>query len=264
MNKENRKLLDETMMTLSDRLKLISKKTISDIKNLDTADENGEYYFYFMGNEENHMFKCWFSHDRNRPVLRCKSGDENYRNLRLRFPKNQIKKRTDREDMVFWLVETIFADRKSERLLTEEELAVYFIDNMGFSIPFSKCFTVQRTSDNKPYTGAKGEEPFVGYHSRYMEQMNHYGDEQTRFFVEHDNLMRVVKEKCKDLGFTLQPEQNGIAEIRITRDVETNELTTKDHMPYEMQISLDKFNDFVRTSGGVLPTAEEVKKFITN
>ena len=132
MNKKDKKLLDETLMILSDRLKLISKKTISDIKNLDTEDENGDYYFYFMGNEYNHMFKCWFSHDRNQPVLRCRSGDENYRNLRLRFPKKQIKKRTDRENMVFWLVETIFSERKSQRLFTEEELADYFIENIGF------------------------------------------------------------------------------------------------------------------------------------
>ena len=94
--------------------------------------------------------------------------------------------------------------------------------------------------------------------------MNHFGDENYKSMIEHENLQRVVREKCKELGFTLDPDQNGIAEIRFTRDVETNEISTKDHIPYELKMHLDKFNDFVRTSGGVLPTKDEVHRFILN
>jgi len=241
MKKKDKKLLDETMMILSERLKLISKKTISDIKNLDIHDENGDYYFYIGGNEDKHMFECWFSHDRNQPVLRCRSGDENYRNLRLRFPKKEIKKRSDRETMVFWLVEHIFSDSPNRPpLLKEEELADYFIENIGFSIPFSKCFRVMRTSDNKPYTGAKGEKPFVGYNSRYTNQTNH-GDT----YMENVNLQRVVKEKCKELGFTLKPEQNGIIKLEFEVDPETKEMKCKSPLPPAMEKELNEYNDLV-------------------
>jgi hypothetical protein len=111
----------------------------------------------------------------------------------------EIKKRISREFMVIWLVSNIFEDD-----VTKEEFKEYFSDKLGFSLPFSKCFTVVRQSDGKPYTGANGEEPFVIYHQKYMNQLNgEYCGNQI------SNLMKVVRKKCDELGFTLEGGDKG-------------------------------------------------------
>ena len=59
-------------------------------------------------------------------------------------------------------------------------------------------------SDGKPYTGANGEEPFVIYHQKYMNQLNgEYCGNQI------SNLMKVVRKKCEELGFTLEGGNKG-------------------------------------------------------
>ena len=205
MNKKDKQLLDETMMVLSNRLKSLSKKTITDIKNFDTEDENGDYFSYIGGNEDKHLFGFYFgySSEDKSIELRINYQSDKKEKKGFRFPMKEIKKRISREMMVFWLVSIIFADD-----VTKEEFKEYFSDKLGFSLPFSKCFTVVNQSDGKPYTGANGEEPFVIYHQKYMNQFNgEYCMQQLK------NLTKVVRKKCDELGFTLEGDEKGFVTV---------------------------------------------------
>jgi hypothetical protein len=205
MNNKDKQLLDETMMVLSNRLKSLSKKTISDIREGYTEDENGEWESYIGGNKDKHLFSIWFNYSSEEKCLEllCNYQSDKKKNKGYRFPMKEIKKRLNREMMIFWLVSEIYEDD-----LTEGEFKEYFSDKLGFSIPFSKCFTVIRQGDGEPYTGAKGEEPFVSYHTKYMNQLNgEYCGEQI------SNLMKVVRKKCDEFGFTLEGGENGLVSI---------------------------------------------------
>ena len=205
MNKKDKQLLEETMMVLSNRLKSLSKKTITDIKNMDTEDENGDYFSYIGGNKDKHLFEFWFGYSSKEKLieLHCNYQSDKKENKGYRFPMKEIKKRLNREFTIIWLVSNIFEDD-----VTEGEFKEYFSDKLGFSLPFSKCFTVVRQSDGKPYTGAKGEEPFVIYHEKYMNQLNgEYCGTQI------DNLTKVVRKKCEELGFTLEGGDKGFVTV---------------------------------------------------
>ena len=240
MNNKDKQLLDETMMVLSDRLKRLSKLPVRRIKNYDTYDEKGDLEFIIGRDKDKHHLQCWFGYSSKEKSieLTCYHPSDEKLTEWYTFPMEQIKTRINREWMVFWLVSNIFGDE-----ITEKEFEEYFSDKLGFSIPFSKCFTVIRTSDSKPYTGAKGEEPFVGYNSRYMNQLNHGNT-----LLQGDNLQRVVHEKCKELGFTLKPEQNGIEVLEFEFDGKTKEIKCTsglDSLPLHLQKGLKEHNDLV-------------------
>ncbi len=198
MKSKEKQLLDESMMVISDRLKVLSKYKTSDIYE---GEVEGDYSYYIGGDKDKHLLRLWidYSPEHKSLELHCNYQSDKKKNKGLRFPMKEIKKRISREFMVVWLVSNIFEDD-----VTEEEFKEYFSDKLGFSLPFSKCFTVVRQSDGKPYTGAKGEEPFVNYHTKYMNQLNgEYCGEQI------SNLMKVVRKKCDELGFTLEGGDKG-------------------------------------------------------
>ena len=188
---EMEKLLDETMLVIFDRLEKLSK-----MKNSEISFEES-LYFYVDGDETGHRFECYFVVDprTKQIVLRCiNRHDESLEPMSFGFRKSDFKTRIEREQITFWLVGLFF---RSE--LKEEQFEEYFSDKLGFSI-FQKCFKVTRSSDGKPYTGAKGERPFVTYDGRYMNQFNgEYCGSQI------SNLMKYVFKYCKEkYGFELQ------------------------------------------------------------
>ena len=192
---KNKELIDETMLIVSERLKRLSKLTVKNIKNYDTYDMKGSLDFYIGGDKDKHLYDCWFGYnDEDQLIeLRCKPPSDSDKPVGVRFPKTQLTPRVNREFLTFWLTSQILED-----LGTEEEFMEYSSDKLGFSLPFSKCFSVLR-SDGKPYTGAKGEKPIVIYHPKYMNQFNgEYCMQQLK------NLTKVVRKKCDELGFTLE------------------------------------------------------------
>ncbi len=198
MKSKEKQLLDESMMVISDRLKVLSKYKTSDIYE---GEVEGDYLYYIGGDKDKHLLMLWidYSPEHKSLELHCNYQSDKKKNKGLRFPMKEIKKRISREFMVIWLVSNIFEDD-----VTKEEFKEYFSDKLGFSLPFSKCFTVVRQSDGKPYTGANGEEPFVIYHQKYMNQLNgEYCGNQI------SNLMKVVRKKCDELGFTLEGGDKG-------------------------------------------------------
>jgi len=191
MEEKQKKLLDESMMVISDRLKSLSKKRMSEIRDGFTEDENGEFESYIGGNKDKNLFEFFFNYNSEMKLIEIRfwSGDKKRRNPGYRFTMENIKKRLDRECLVFTCVEIIFEDDFSE-----EEFKEYFSDKLGFSLPFSKCFSVV-TTDGKPYTGARGENPWVIYHRKYMNQMS---GECCGKQVE--NMLKVVGKKFDELG----------------------------------------------------------------
>ena len=190
---KNKELIEETMLIISERLKRLNKVTVGKIKNYDTYDMKGSLDFYIGGDEYKHLYNCWFGYsDVDQLIeLRCKPPSDSDELKGIRFQKTELTKRVNREVLTFWITSNILED-----FGTEEEFKEYFSDKLGFSLPFSKCFSVVR-SDGKPYTGAKGEKPIVIYHPKYMNQFNgDYCMEQLK------NLTKVVRKKCNELGFT--------------------------------------------------------------
>ena len=67
---------------------------------------------------------------------------------------------------------------------------------------YRNAFTIVNESDGQPYTGAKGEYPFVIYNEEFMEKMNETGE-----FPQHmDALLKMVNEEFSKTDYPLEDE----------------------------------------------------------
>jgi len=73
---------------------------------------------------------------------------------------------------------------------------------------YRNAFTIVNESDGQPYTGAKGEYPFVVYNDEFMEKINETGME----FPQHMNaLLKMVNEEFSKTGYKLEGDGGMVA-----------------------------------------------------
>jgi len=72
MEEKQKQLLDESLMVISDRLKSMSKKTISQIRDGYTEGENGELESYIGGNKDKNLFEFWFDYNSEMKLIQIK------------------------------------------------------------------------------------------------------------------------------------------------------------------------------------------------
>jgi len=204
--REQQKLMEETLYVIGEKLNHLNKVRVKDLINYHVED----LYFYIDGDEDNHLYNCWFSYDKKlKQVKFCgESQDkEKVQNVYMTFPKKLVKDFGEKEYCGIGILKELF-----KHFGKEEHLENFFMTFSGYTTDYTKCFTVVRISDGKPYTGKEGEKPWVVYHGRYMNRLIN-GNEYGKFHLKQ--IMKVVNEKCRELGFTLEGN-GGLVELSIT------------------------------------------------
>jgi len=194
--REQQKLMEETLYVIGEKLNHLKKVRVKDILNYSDDITSS---FYVDGDENNYLYQCWFSYDqKDKQVIFCgESQDkEKVKSVRMKFPKKVVKDFGEKECCGVSISKELF-----KHFGKEEHLENFFMTFLGYTTDYTKCFTVVRISDGKPYTGKEGEKPWVVYHGRYMNRLIN-GNEYGKFHLKQ--IMKVVNEKCRELGFTLE------------------------------------------------------------
>jgi len=191
---EQQKLIKETLDVIGEKLNLLKKVRVKDLLNYDVETD-----FYVDGDEDNHLYHCWFSYDKELKQMLFygdSQDEEKIPHLGVRFSKKILNDFLEKESFGMRVSTELFKHFGNEDVLRD-----FNHDQLGYTIDYTKCFTVVRISDGKPYTGKEGEKPWVVYHGRYMNRLIN-GNEYWNFHLKQ--IMKVVNEKCRELGFTLE------------------------------------------------------------
>lgn len=192
LESEQQKLMKETLYVIGEKLNHLKKVRVKDLLNFEVDGLD----FYVDGDEDDHLYNCWFSYSEKHKQISFHGLSEKVPNVRMIFPKKILKDLSDKEDCGVWISKELFKHFGKEEVLDD-----FYSDFVGYTTDYTKCFTVVRSSDGKPYTGNEVDKPFVNYHQKYLNRLIN-GSEYSNFHM--NQLLKVVNEKCSELGFTLE------------------------------------------------------------
>ena len=212
LTSEQQKLMKETLYVLGEKLNLLKKVRVKDLLNYDVEGLN----FYIDGDEDNHLYNCWFSYDEKLKQISfygISKDQEKIPNVYMRFPKKVVKDFGEKEYCGIWISKELF-----KHFGKEEVLENFYKQFLGYTMDYTKCFTVVKQSDEKLYTGKEGEEPFVIYHQKYLNRLFNGSSEYGGF--HNKQLLKVVNKKCRELGFTLEGNGGMVNESEIREGID--------------------------------------------
>ena len=118
LTSEQQKLMKETLYVIGEKLNLLNKVRVKDLINYHVED----LYFYIDGDEDNHLYNCWFSYDKKlKQVKFCgESQDkEKVQNVYMTFPKKCVKDFDEKENCGIGILKELFKHFGKEEVLED-------------------------------------------------------------------------------------------------------------------------------------------------